>query len=220
MFCKSSDATMASKPSPLKLTYFDGRGRGELLRLLMAYGKKNYTDERITFDQWPGLKGKTPFGGLPVLNINGREFGQGVGLALFLAREMGLYGSNNMDNLMIDQITLCKEDVIVGEAKAKFEKDEGARADIIKGFTSDGGIYPKFFGFYNKVIKENPARSGFAVGKKMSLADVVIFDNTDWAANNLPAALDKFPELKALRAKVASVDGIKQYLAKRPSAPF
>ena len=32
-----------------------------------------------------------------------------------------------MDNLMIDQITLCKEDVLVAEGKAKFEKDAAAK---------------------------------------------------------------------------------------------
>merc|ERR1711936_980551 len=137
-----SDATM---PSPMKMTYFDGRGRGEILRLILAKGGKKYEDVRITFDQWPELKPQTPFGGLPMLEFNGKKFGQGLALALYLARENGLYGANNLENLMIDQILMCREDILVPEAKVKFEKDEKARADLLKGLV--GATYPKFLGF-------------------------------------------------------------------------
>ena len=54
----------------------------------------------------------------------------------------------------------------------------------------------------------------------MTLADVVIFDNTQWAAENMPEVIEMYPEIKALRAKVASADGIKQYLATRKVTPF
>merc|ERR1712141_73806 len=124
----------------------------------------------------------------------------------------------NLENMMIDQITLCKEDVLVAEAKAKFEKDPAKAEELVKGFIEE--VYPKFFGFYNKAIQENPCKSGFAVGKKMTLADIVIFDNTDWIANKMPEVMDKYPEVKALRTKVASSPGIQEYLATRKFSPF
>ena len=40
----------------IKLTYFDGRGRGELSRLILAYGGQPWEDDRISFEQWPELK--------------------------------------------------------------------------------------------------------------------------------------------------------------------
>ncbi|XP_012934771.2 uncharacterized protein LOC101859624 [Aplysia californica] len=109
---------MASKPSQLRLTYFDGRGRGEICRLILAHAKKNYEDKRITFEQW-------------------------------------------------------------GEFK------------------------PRLFFFL-----------------QITLADIAIFDGSDWISMVKPEELDKYPEIKALRAKVASADGIKQYLAKRKQTPF
>jgi len=209
---------MASKPGPMKMTYFDGRGRGEILRLILAKGGKKYDDNRITFEQWPGLKKETPFGGLPMLEFNGKKFGQGLALALFLARENGLYGANNMENLMIDQILMCREDILVPEAKVKFCKDDAERAELLKGVCAD--VYPKFFGFFNTVIKENPAKSGFAVGKKISLADLIIFDVTQWISDMKPEVMAPYPELKALLAKVAGTAGIKEYLAARKQTPF
>jgi len=210
-----SDATM---PSPMKMTYFDGRGRGEILRLILAKGGKKYEDVRITFDQWPDLKPQTPFGGLPMLEFNGKKFGQGLALALYLARENGLYGANNLENLMIDQILMCREDILVPEAKVKFEKDEKARADLLKGLVD--ATYPKFLGFFNNVIKENPAKSGFAVGKKISLADLIIFDVTQWISDMKPEVMAPYAELKACNAKVAATPGIKEYLATRKVTPF
>ena len=40
----------------IKFTYFNGMGRGELSRLILAYGDAKYEDHRITFAEWPALK--------------------------------------------------------------------------------------------------------------------------------------------------------------------
>ena len=92
------------------------------------------------------------------------------------------------------------------------------QAAALKGLMED--VYPKFFSFFNSVIKENPAKSGFAVGKKISLADVIIFDVTYFISDRNPDVLTPYPEIRALNAKVADTPGIKEYLAKRPKTPF
>ena len=40
----------------LKLTYFDGRGRAEISRLVLAAAKRKFEDNRIGFEDWPALK--------------------------------------------------------------------------------------------------------------------------------------------------------------------
>ena len=40
----------------LKLIYFNGRGRGEPARLILAQAGVEYEDERIEFEDWPALK--------------------------------------------------------------------------------------------------------------------------------------------------------------------
>ena len=40
----------------IKLTYFDGKGRGELSRLILAHGGAPYEDHRVSFAEWPALK--------------------------------------------------------------------------------------------------------------------------------------------------------------------
>ena len=52
-----------------KLTYFNARGRAEIIRLIFAFAKQEYVDERIEFKDWPALKPRTPLGQLPYLEI-------------------------------------------------------------------------------------------------------------------------------------------------------
>ena len=40
----------------LKLIYFNGRGRVEHVRLILAHGGIKYEDKRIEFDAWSALK--------------------------------------------------------------------------------------------------------------------------------------------------------------------
>ena len=42
----------ANQPAKFKLTYFNGRGRGELSRLILAQAGVDYEDHRIGFDEW------------------------------------------------------------------------------------------------------------------------------------------------------------------------
>ena len=52
-----------------KLTYFNGRGRAETIRLIFAVAKQEFVDERIERDNWPALKPKAPLGQMPFLEI-------------------------------------------------------------------------------------------------------------------------------------------------------
>ena len=40
----------------MKLTYFNGRGRAEAARLLLAQAEISYEDKRVEFPEWPNLK--------------------------------------------------------------------------------------------------------------------------------------------------------------------
>jgi len=71
------------------LTYFDGRARGEVIRLLFAYQGVDYVDRRIKKDDWPAFKASAfaPFGALPVLEVDGIKLCQSKACARFLARK-------------------------------------------------------------------------------------------------------------------------------------
>lgn len=52
-----------------ELTYFNGKGRGEILRWIFAVSGQPYKDKRIEMDQWPAFKSTMPFGAIPILDV-------------------------------------------------------------------------------------------------------------------------------------------------------
>src|SRR6516164_5441794 len=63
----------ASHMTRLKLTYFDFHGgRGEPARLALSIAGIPFEDDRVQFTDWERRKVDTPFGALPVLEVDGQ----------------------------------------------------------------------------------------------------------------------------------------------------
>lgn len=54
----------------------------------------------------------------------------------------------------------------------------------------------------------------------MTFADIILFEAFESAVAQDAAVLDKFPKIKACRAKVQTNPKIKEYLSKRKETPF
>jgi len=94
-------ATMAATP---KLTFFDLGGRGEPIRLAFFVSGIEFDDHRITHADWPTLKPSTPFGGLPMLELNGVTYSQSNSLLRYVGKLGGLYPTDAIDALKVDEI--------------------------------------------------------------------------------------------------------------------
>merc|ERR1711872_560930 len=94
---------MASKYT---LHYFNLPGRAEAARLLFHLAGVEFTDHIISFAEWSSSKSDTakfPLGQLPSLEVNGEVICQSRAINRFIAEELNLYGSSNMDRSLIDQ---------------------------------------------------------------------------------------------------------------------
>ncbi|XP_005106680.2 glutathione S-transferase 1 [Aplysia californica] len=201
----------------LKLIYFKGKGRAEMARLLLAAAGKQYEDARLSQDEWKEqFKQRSPFGGAPCLEVNGKMYGQSMAVSTFLAKEFGFYGSSNTDGLVIDGVLQSIQDIMQIAVKFMFEKDEGKKQELATAFKDTET--PRFFGYYEALLKENG--TGYFVGSKLSLADIAVYDLfTGMMAPRL-GSVDSFPLLKALVDKVGADQKIKAYMASRPDTPF
>ncbi|GFO21841.1 glutathione-s-transferase [Plakobranchus ocellatus] len=123
-----------------------------------------------------------------------------------------LYGSTNLECLMIDQIVQLKEDILTVEIDTVLGSDQSKMA-AAKKLVSE--VYPRTMNIFNKFIQENPASSGFVIGEKMTLADLAIFEGSQSCYNSDPDFLKGYQNIMALREKVAAQDGVRQYLDKR-----
>ena len=201
-----------------KLSYFDGRGRAEIARLMFAAKGVEYTDERLAGEKWMEFKPKTPYGQLPVLTVDEQQIHQSCAIFRYLARTFGYYGSNNNENTAVDMIVETCNDVLKDVIKAHFEKDEKEKAAQQKKMGEE--TFPKFFTYLENILKKNG--TGYLVGKDLTLADINVFDLVS-TITGTPETKDickGYPLLTALIKKVSENKGIAAWLEKRPKTTF
>ncbi|CAG5117477.1 unnamed protein product [Candidula unifasciata] len=202
-------------PKPIKLFYFDARGRAEVCRLLLAAAGQKYEDIRYTQEQWETEKDNTPFKQLPVIEIDGKRFGQTIAIITYLATEFGFRGKTNLEALAIDQAVQLTYDFLNCFVKVWVEKDETKKAEYMKHFKEVE--VPKYLGFYEKLLKESG--TGYFVGNSLSVADLSCYDFLYGLKSMGVLSTDEYPNIQNLQKKVESNEKIKAYLATRKQTP-
>ncbi|XP_046580245.1 glutathione S-transferase 1-like [Haliotis rubra] len=191
------------------LLYFNGRGRAEVIRLLFTLQGQKFEDKRVTHETWHAIKPNTPFGKMPVLTIDGKEYTESLAIAKFLAKEFGFYGSNNQEEYEIDQITGMCHDLFLELVKEFFEQDSDRKAEIQRNLKEK--TKPRIVGNLEKVLSAKG--NGYCIGETLSLGDLVIYDTLDGRVED--DIIDKNPNVKAVMNNVKSNDRIEAYLAAR-----
>jgi glutathione S-transferase len=83
---------------------------------------------------------------------------------------------------------------------------------------------PKFFGYFERILNDNPDGGGYAVGARLSCVDLSLFQVIEGLHYAFPRALKpfrtKYPRLAALRETIAERPNIARYLASERRIPF
>ncbi|EEY69349.1 glutathione S-transferase, putative [Phytophthora infestans T30-4] len=192
----STDRKPTTMTQPqIKLTYFDGKGRAELSRLIFSYAEIAFTDDRITHSDFAALKPTLPLGQVPVLELDGTVYGQSMAIARYAAKIAGLYPSDATEALKVDVFSCSLEDL------------EGPIVDFMLK-TSDE--------------TEKAQKKKVFVEEMLSLADLQFLDFVDnklkWAFPDFK--VDGFPKLTALLSNVKAEPKIATYLSKHHINPL
>ncbi|CAH1798670.1 unnamed protein product [Owenia fusiformis] len=203
-----------------KLTYFNGRGRAEIVRFVLLQAGVTYEDNRIEFETWGKMKksGVAPFSQLPILELgDGTVLSQSGAIARFIAKQNGLAGKDLIEQALVDSIMDSTVDIFNTMAKIYFEKDEGQKATLKKKFIED--TFPTWETNIGKILQQNA--SGWLVGKALTLADLAVFrlvDELKLSGGDAPTV--KSPLLKQHASKVAELPKIAKWLKDRPKSDF
>jgi glutathione S-transferase len=96
----------------LKLTYFDFHGgRGEPARLALSIGGIPFEDNRVAPSDWPASKPGTPFGALPVLEVDGQTLAQSNAINRYVGKLADLYPSDAWQAALCDEVMEAVEDI-------------------------------------------------------------------------------------------------------------
>ncbi|CAL2033547.1 unnamed protein product [Caenorhabditis brenneri] len=202
-----------------KLIYFPLRARGEIARQIFAYAGKDYEEKSVTFEQWPALKNTTPFGQLPVLEVDGKPLGQSYAIARYLAQEFGIAGKNDIEKAEVDAIADQFKDYL-NEVVPYLTVAAGFKPGDANQLRTDVFVpnFKKHFAFFESILASNP--SGFFVGNSLTWVDLLISQHISEVLEKDLKVVEEFKKVQAHRKKIQSIDSIKNWIARRPEYPF
>ena len=207
-----------SKANSYTLIYFNGRGRAEITRILFKEAGVNFVDKRVEGKDWPAYKPQTPFGQMPVLEVNGKQIAESGAIERYVARVTNAYGASAWESAQVDQTCEALHDTF-GPLMATFGiKDAEEKKTKTAAFFADH--YPGWTAKLEKLLESNNGGNGYFVGTGVTLADIHFFVAYDNVLRQNAAGLDRFPKLKALHARVGARPNIAAWIRARPDTPF
>ncbi|EAT36154.2 AAEL011741-PB [Aedes aegypti] len=195
-----------------KVYYFNVKALGEPLRFLLSYGNLPFDDIRITREEWPALKPTMPMGQMPVLEVDGKRVHQSLAMCRYVAKQIGLAGSDPVEELQIDAIVDTINDFRLSIAIVAYEPDDMVKEKKMITLTNE--VIPFYLTKLNVIAKEN---NGHLVLGKPTWADVYFAGILDYL-NYLTKTdlLTNFPQLQEVVTKVLENENVKAYIEKRP----
>lgn len=205
-----------------KLIYFDGKGRAELSRFILAAADVKYEDSRIDYSDWPAHKTKFRFQQVPVLEVDGAQLHQSIAISHFLARELNLAGKTTLQEAHCLAIAEQIKDLLDATVLLKFrETNESVRAEKQKEF--ENGALKTTLTALEAHFKEHMSASGYIVGNNLTWADLAVYSGLELVNDYLGGKEDHvapYPTLVAHRNVIGNLPRIKKYLEGRPKTDF
>ena len=200
----------------IKLTYFDAHGgRGEPARLALSIGGIPFEDERVPPASWPSRKASTPFGSMPLLEVDGQVVTQCNGINRYVGKLTDLYPSDPWQAALCDEALEAVEDISSKVSATMFVPDDQKRTQRT---ALVNGPIPAFLTGLERRLE---ARGGqYFAGDRFSVADLKVFC---WVRHLKSGKLDHIPadlpdrvapKLVAHYDRVKSHPGVKAYYAK------
>jgi len=197
-----------------KLCYFNGRGLGEVSRLIFAQAGQEYEDFRWERDDWPKHKPNAPTGQGPWLEVDGAKIGQSTAIARYLAKQFDLAGKGDLEQAQVDMVVCCMEDLRNTLMPIFAEKDEEKQAAIRAQILAE-----KLPAAFERL--DNLLTGDFFVGNAVTWADLHVAHYLSMLCHfKVEGEIEKYSKLRDHKARVEALPNIAAWIAKRPQSEF
>jgi glutathione S-transferase len=202
-----------------KLTYFNGRGRAEIIRLVLVTAGVPFEDNRIDRNEFAAKKSSLPFGQIPLFEFGDVKMSQSLSIARFLARKYNLAGKTDLDQARADMVVDCIEDA--WKPVPAFNHLEQVKKEELKKKYIEEQL-PAFLDKLEALLVSNNGGDGYFVGDSLTWADLYLVraNGALELTVGLQSPLSKHPKLNALYQRILSHPNIGPYMAKLPKTEF
>ena len=209
---------------PVKLHYFEGRGRSQQSRWMLAASSIVFTNVCLsTRDEFVALckSGKLTYQQVPMLEDGECCISQSMAIVRHAARAGALYGATADEAARVDE-------VLDGISDARGPIVSYPFMDATEACGRLQQSIERFFPCFERAIERNGAPP-FAVGASLTAADVLLAELVDSTIEALSAtfspsaadsAFEPYPKLRALHAHVLGLPQIQAFRASTNWMPF
>ncbi|MDB4930627.1 MAG: hypothetical protein JWM10_3111 [Myxococcaceae bacterium] len=198
-----------------RLTYFDmPASRGEECRLAFTIAGVDFDDHRLPREQWPALKPTTPFGALPVLEVEGHPpIGQSNAILAYIGRRYGAHPTDLFEAARHEAVMAHVEDLRATLAAGGRNADEATKKQAREHMATTS--IPAWAGFVERQIGDGP----FYAGDRPMVVDVKLYMGMRafrrGVMDNIPTTVfDAFPKLIRLYDAVEAWPAVKAFIAR------
>jgi len=208
-----------------KLTYLNGRGRAEIIRLILVTAGVPFEDKRIEASEWAALKPSVekdlPFGQMPVFEFGDVKMCQSLAIARYLARKYNLAGKTDLDQARADMIVDCIEDSVKSIPDFTVHDGEPVKKEQMKKKYVEE-LLPSFLDKLEAILASNNGGNGYFVGDSLTWADLYLLQGYGWleVMAGLQSPMSTHSKLNALYQRILSHPNIGPYMAKIPKTAF
>jgi glutathione S-transferase len=227
---------------PYELYYWDGlQGRGEFVRLALEEAGADYADVARGLDEHGhgtsammaliGSKTEAhiPFAP-PFLKDGALIVPHVANILLYLGPKLGLAPEDDALRFVAHGLQLTIADMVAEvhdthhplSTDRYYEDQKDAAKERSSAFIRQR--IPKFLGYFERVLRQNPAGDTHAVGDRTTTVDLSLFQLTEGLHYAFPRTMarfaERYPALSALREAVRERPNIARYLASERRIPF
>jgi glutathione S-transferase len=213
------------------------QGRGEFVRLALEAAGADYLDVAREAEGMAAMMRMmesrsvehSPFAP-PFLKAGRLLIGQTANILLYLGPRLDLVLKNEAARLWAHQLQLTIADWVAEAhdthhpiASSLYYEDQKKEAKRrAADFTANR--MPKFFGYFESILKRNPKGSEYLLGRKVSYVDLSIFQMVEGLRYAFPRAMDnlepKCPKSIELHDRIAERPRLSAYLSSPRRIPF
>jgi len=198
--------------SSAKLTYFDGRGRGEICRWTLAHAGVEFEDYRVKDGEWSAIKLTSPTLMVPFAEFDGKVLASSQAISAYVAKQYDFGGANDFEEAEMRMCMDMVTDTMAPLAKLMFTTDEEEKKTLNQKYCNITLLRLLEF-----VERRLDGHNGWLVGGKVSVADIALaqflYDHQDQEQKDVIKSKEAaYGHMERLVAQ----KNIQQWIEKRP----
>ena len=174
-------------------------------------GKIPFEDDRVVFQRWGELKPKTPFGQLPVMEVDGETYAQSGAMLQYAGKLAGLVPKDPKACLRVDEAIGLDEDLrgkIRPSVALSMDASVSPRAKKAKIAEMRKKLAEKDIPYYMSHFDKMLENKEYLTGSKPTVADAQFVVTTRYPERRHPGRrADDVPRRVPERARVQEEDG-------------